>query len=533
MATYKEAFGLSKEQVRRAQPPGSGLISRPVENTSHATSTIYDCRDPYTWPSWRRIMCLFCMAVYAFLANFSSASISSAFPLLTTPLAFNPPVGIGRLTRLVAVNVLMLGAANIWWVPLGNAFGRRPVILFNTLLLTGCSVWAARAGSFDSLLAARFFMGIAGAPADTLAPSVVGELFPPFQRGRAMAIYTIFLCLGSLFGGLCGGYIAAQAGIPWLNWINAILAGALFTACLFFQPETVYARTLNMPNSAPDASEVPKSEEAAEIDNTHTRYCEDVHPPAPASSGNFKPLLALYTYQGSFSRSLISPWLTLRFPGVWLVMLWYAGLVGGVVTISTVAPTLVAQPPYLWGNNAGLINLGGVVGTFLGALMTFFLADWSLQASIDSGSSEAEARLPVAVPGLILATTGLWTFGFCAEHPRDLMWIGLQFGLGMLSFGLMQVPSIGFNYIIESYGPKAPDCFVVVTVMRAIVSFAWTFFVGDWVISAGPAVPFGVFGVPVGKENEDCDGEMGSPLTEASPMFWKMKVVRKNLFSAN
>lgn len=84
------------------------------------------------------------------------------------------------------VNVLMFGAANIWWVPLSNVFGRRPVILFSLLILTACSVWAAEAKSFNSLLAARVFQGIGGATADTLCPGVIGEIFFRHERGRAM-----------------------------------------------------------------------------------------------------------------------------------------------------------------------------------------------------------------------------------------------------------------------------------------------------------------------------------------------------------
>ena len=36
------------------------------------------------------------------------------------------------------------------------------------------------------------------------------------------------------------------------------------------------------------------------------------------------------------------------------------------------------------------------------------------------------------------------------------------------------------------------------TIARAVVSFAWTFFVGNWVQSAGPALPFGIFGMIMG-----------------------------------
>jgi hypothetical protein len=47
-------------------------------------------------------------------------------------------------------------------------------------------MWAGLAKSFDSLLAARLFMGAGGGPADAVAPDVVGEVFFVHQRGRAM-----------------------------------------------------------------------------------------------------------------------------------------------------------------------------------------------------------------------------------------------------------------------------------------------------------------------------------------------------------
>ncbi|KAF2003493.1 hypothetical protein P154DRAFT_520092 [Amniculicola lignicola CBS 123094] len=59
-------------------------------------------------------------------------------------------------------------------------------------------------------------------------------------------------------------------------------------------------------------------------------------------------------------------------------------------------------------------------------------------------------------------------------------------------------PSVGFNYIIESYPSICGDCFVAITCVRAIVAFAWTFFVGDWVMHGGAAEPFGVFGMLMG-----------------------------------
>lgn len=44
----------------------------------------------------------------------------------------------------------------------------------------------------------------------------------------------------------------------------------------------------------------------------------------------------------------------------------------------------------------------------------------------------------------------------------------------------------------------AADCFVIITVLRAIVAFAWTFFIASWVEDRGAAEPFGIFGMIMG-----------------------------------
>lgn len=128
----------------------------------------------------------------------------------------------------------------------------------------------------------------------------------------------------------------------------------------------------------------------------------------------------------------------------------YGGLLGGLVTIATVAPQILAMPPYLWGNNVGLINLGAFVGAVLGGIATFFTADLLITGKAKHarhGLAEPESRLPAMFPALFLATTGIWTFGFSAAHASPHAWVGMAVGYGMVGFGITQVPSIGFNYV--------------------------------------------------------------------------------------
>jgi len=148
-----------------------------------------------------------------------------------------------------------------------------------------------------------------------------------------------------------------------------------------------------------------------------------------------------------------------------------------------------------------LINIGGLIGTFLGGLYTFLVADRILKHEAKKechGYGEPESRLKTQFPALTLGTFGLWVFGACAANPGPRRWVGMQFGYGMLAFALMQAPSVGFNYIIDAYNPVSSDCFVMVVLVRGIISFSWTWFVGDWVHDQGPMQVFGIFGMLMG-----------------------------------
>jgi MFS family permease len=261
-------------------------------------------------------------------------------------------------------------------------------------------------------------------------------------------IYTVNLVAGPIIGGIAGGYIAFEVGWAYVFWVGTALTAAVFVGTILFVPETLYFRDAAEATRDDDPYNAAK-EMVTQVERTATHRSTYEPYTWTRSLGFIKP-------PGSWLHYFVQPWRTLALPGTWVVMLHYGGLVGGIVTISTIGPQLVAEPPYLWGNNTGLINIGALVGCILGAVYTYLLSDARLksQAKHEShGFAEPESRLPTMFPALIIATGGFLTFGFCAQNPSPKAWVGLEFGYGMISFGLMQVPSIGFNYVS---GP--PQC---------------------------------------------------------------------------
>lgn len=98
----------------------------------------------------------------------------------------------------------------VFRVPLGNIFGRRPILIVSLVFLFLTSIWCGLAGSFGSLLAARALQGASSGPVYTFAPEITGDIFFHHERGRAMVAYTMCLAAGPFIAGVSGGYIAAS-----------------------------------------------------------------------------------------------------------------------------------------------------------------------------------------------------------------------------------------------------------------------------------------------------------------------------------
>lgn len=82
-------------------------------------------------------------------------------------------------------------------------------------------IWSATATSFDSLLFARLFLGIATAAAGPIIASLIGDYFPGSERGRVYGYILTGDLLGAGFGFAVTGDIAA------LSWRAAFVLLAL------------------------------------------------------------------------------------------------------------------------------------------------------------------------------------------------------------------------------------------------------------------------------------------------------------------
>lgn len=86
------------------------------------------------------------------------------------------------------------------------------------VMAVACGLWSlftaacGLATGFGMLAAARIGVGIGEAGGSAPSYSIIADYFPPEQRGRGLAIYSLGVPLGTMVGAFSGGWIAAHYG---------------------------------------------------------------------------------------------------------------------------------------------------------------------------------------------------------------------------------------------------------------------------------------------------------------------------------
>ncbi|KAK5737160.1 hypothetical protein LTR17_006943 [Elasticomyces elasticus] len=176
-----------------------------------------------------------------FLSNYITVSISPILGLVATKFQ----ASITEAGWLITVNLLFLGLGNLFWIPLSEKIGKRPVLVITSGLFFVSTVWAAVAKSYGSLLGARIVQGFAASVSEGIGPVIVGDLYFLHERGLWIGLNLLLFTVGTSLGSIFLGLIAtADVDPKWIWWHQVILTGSLFLTVLLFHAETNFNRPL-------------------------------------------------------------------------------------------------------------------------------------------------------------------------------------------------------------------------------------------------------------------------------------------------
>lgn len=122
------------------------------------------------------------------------------------------------LAYLLAVTTLVVSAGRV-----GDALGRRRLMLAGLGLFTVASALCSLAPTLGWLIAARALQGLGAAVMMALTLAFVGEMVPRAQTGRAMGLLATLSATGTALGPSLGGVLIAADGWPALFYVNVPL----------------------------------------------------------------------------------------------------------------------------------------------------------------------------------------------------------------------------------------------------------------------------------------------------------------------
>lgn len=351
-------------------------------------------------------------------------------------------------------------------MPLANAYGRRPVYLFTTLLGFASILGSAYARTYSQLIGARVVNGLFPA-AMALGPSTVVDCFFFHQRGRAMGLFTVILTTGAHIAPILGGLIGQFLGWRWIFKFTAILDGIMFLVILVGLPETLYVR---------DAEDLTHTAPSDRRDREMARplgpkgYISRLKPYAG-------PFPGLRLRRGDFFWPALR---TARYPSVLFPAAYYAAQYGFGSILPAVTVAAVFREHFGWDTLAiglaygGALTVGGVLGEGAAGVILDAIVRRA-RRRLGGANPEPEARLRAIWTGAVLLPAGLLIYGFTIEYRTH--WFVPLFGMGLSVFGLQPIATTCYTYSIDCYREQGGDVATFFNFLRQIFGMTFAFYV--------------------------------------------------------
>ncbi|HEY8199823.1 MAG TPA: MFS transporter, partial [Actinomycetota bacterium] len=182
----------------------------------------------------RRWWALVVLCLSLVVIGLDNTILNVALPSLVRDLG----AGASELQWMVDSYVLVFAGLLLTMGALGDRYGRKRALQVGLLIFLGGSVASAFAGSPRMLIATRALMGGGGALIMPSTLSIITNIFPARERGRAIAMWAGVAGLGIVVGPVIGGWLLGQFWWGSVFLINVpVITVALVTGYLLI-PES-------------------------------------------------------------------------------------------------------------------------------------------------------------------------------------------------------------------------------------------------------------------------------------------------------
>jgi len=404
-----------------------------------------DPADPYNWPAYKKNVNLTLVAFHSCMTTFIAAAIIPAYE----PLSIYLNTSITRVSYLTSLQIAVLGFAPLFWKPIMNRYGRRPIWLVSTLCAGLFNIGCALSNDYTTMAVCRAFCAFFIAPA-YVGSAVVTETFFKKERALKMGIWAALVTLGPPSAPFIMGFVAQYASWRWIYWILAIINFVQLVLYIFFGPETRYIR-----RGVEHRGSAFKQEylQFKRID------------PNPFSAYEFIQPLSLF-----------------RLPSVLVPSFAYAIVFQFASVLLTVEiPQLFGEKFHFGPQAIGLQFLGPIIGTVIGEQLGGRFSDWFMASRAKKiGHKPApEHRLWLSYPGYALVIIGFIVF-FVQLADITTYNVSPVIGIAISAVGNQIITTTLVTYAVDCHTEESGSIGVFVNMIRSTIAFIGPF----WLVSA-------------------------------------------------
>jgi MFS family permease len=156
----------------------------------------YDAENPKDWPTGRKWAVTDVLSATGFNRIMVSTIMAPALSLIAKEFDMNSAESAMALSIYLlatALGPLVIG-------PLSEVYGRKPILHASNIWFLIWNVVCGFANSKEVLIASRFLAGFGASAIYALANGVLGDIWPPEQRGRSLSVYLLIPLLGAAVG---------------------------------------------------------------------------------------------------------------------------------------------------------------------------------------------------------------------------------------------------------------------------------------------------------------------------------------------
>ncbi len=148
------------------------------------------------------------VAMIGMLAPFTIDTYLPSFPAIEAELSANRDL----LSQTLAIYLISFALATLFWGPMADRWGRKPIILISLVGYLAASILSALAQNIETLLLGRALQGTMLAGSLVASRAMLRDFFQGDEAQKAMALMMMLFTAAPALAPIIGGWLEMHLG---------------------------------------------------------------------------------------------------------------------------------------------------------------------------------------------------------------------------------------------------------------------------------------------------------------------------------